>query len=242
MVTRKAILIELSGGCRNFEYINEPSINIGNYHVFLTSYAGGAWHEKEIIRLNNPTADDLFNAMALTDVDYLFVIVNGYGHVNSYDQEDYVSLKDKDVSIEELIGKSKRQTIILDIHRQIALTTKVAIETISFTNSEGKSTRRVFDNEVSNIPEGILLVFSASAGEQVYGNEKNGNCFSYSLLKSAKECWDSSDNQKNLRIDVALELSKTFMHTFWGIDQNPIMAGQVRRLTFPPFALSKNNK
>lgn len=240
MVTRRAILIGSSGGFRELDYLSGVYIDIENYSNFLKSKAGGQWKENEIIVLRNPTIGELKQTIGMSSPDYSFVVFTGHGLINSYDKEDKIYLMDGDLSIQELVTKSHKQVIIIDAARKIEnpIINGEPITLNSFASSDGIDTRNLFDESIAVMPNGILLIFSTQINSSS-GDDKNlGGYFSYSFIKSGFNWW-SNRNKGILRIDTAIIETEKIIKSFFLTDQKPVMAGQTRRLTFPPFAFGK---
>jgi hypothetical protein len=243
MVTRAAILIGNSGGYRNLEHLKSVELDLQNYVNFLLSKAGGEWNQNEITVLYDPSSNELKQVIRKSNSDYCFIVFSGHGYISSYSKEDTICLKDIDLSIEELVTNSHKQTIIIDSCREMEkesdkkLYAELQTETRMF--SEGINTRILFDNAIESMPNGILLVFATQANNTAGAFSNLGGYFSYSLIKSGKDWWNN--NYKGiLRIDKAVEEAEKIMKLKFITNQSPAMAGQVRRLTFPPFAIGKH--
>ncbi len=240
MVTREAILIGSSGGFRELDYLPGVSVDLENYSRFLKSKAGGQWKEEEIIVLKKPTIQELKQTIGKSSPDYSFVVFTGHGFISSYDKEDKIYLRDGDVSIQELVTKSHKQVIIIDTARKIEnpISMGESFGLNSVERNEGMDTRNIFDEAIAVMPNGILLLFSTQINSSS-GDDKNlGGYFSFSFIKSGINWWNNN-NKGILRINSAIvETEKIMKSTFLTV-QRPVMAGQTRRLTFPPFAFGK---
>jgi hypothetical protein len=153
VVKRKALLIE----CLDDNgYLKLPVIKseLANYVSFLSSGYGGSWRDDEIQVLRKADSREVITAISGEDVDYLFVIVSGYGQVLNYEEEDYVSFKDRDVSIEELIGNAQKQVVIIDIFKNPPPTSVYNEHPAISFDLKSLDTRKLFDEEISKMPEG----------------------------------------------------------------------------------------
>ncbi len=243
MIKRKAIIIGNSGGYRNLDFLSGVSVDLENYHNFLTSKAGGEWHPNEISILKDPTSSDVIKAIQESESDYTFIVFSGHGFISTYNVEDYVCLKDVDLSIGKLVSPSKKQTIVIDACREFhphkpdfLMEEKYS----NFSGDEERSTRALFDEAIIKTPEGIILVFSTQSNGTSGDNEFLGGVFSYSFIKAGERWWEDEKTKGVLTLNVAVEKSKLIIKETFITNQTPEMAGQIRRLTFPPFAISKH--
>jgi len=242
MINRKAVLIGNSGGYRSLKLLKGVKIDIENYQTFLKSSSGGQWYENEIITLNEPDSERLINTIANIKSDYCFVAFCGHGQINSFTKQDYICLKDQDVYINNLVSKSDRQTIVLDVCRNIETNLPEIDSTFLTENlpilNESNTTRNIYDNAIEKTPKGIILVYSTLPFESGSEDIKRGGHFTYSLIKAGYE-WGANKKNGILSLDLAIEMSELIMKNTFTSNQKPIMGGQVRRLTFPPFACSR---
>lgn len=241
MVTRKAILIGINGGYRGLSILKGVKIDLKNYRAFLRSKLGGQWMDSEIEILEDPDSKSLTEIISNLQSDYTFIVFIGHGSIKSYTSTDKVCLKDNDVEIGKLVSPSKKQTIIIDASfRTVELKSERISEHFSFESIDEnyyKDTREDFDNAIVDLPNGVLLVFSTLPDVERGDDISKGSCFSYSLLK-AGENWQCEGNGI-LTIDNAVAVAEKIMKKTFQTNQRPEMAGQTRRLTFPPFAISK---
>ena len=239
MTKRRAIIIGSQGGFRGLELLKGVSKDLSNYENHLLSDVGGNWDKDEIIKLLDPTANEVVYNIQNAIADYVFIVFSGHGFINTYSSSDYICLKDIDMSISKLVSNSKRQTIILDSCRQYF--TEIPLEEMKESKIFSKkhvinNARKIFDDAINKTPEGIILVFSAQPGQSSGDNDLLGGIFSYSLLKASK-VWSDNYTNKILTLNQAVDLSKNVMNDTFLTLQRPGMAGQIRRLTFPPFAI-----
>lgn len=240
MVTRTAILIGCSGGYRGLSFLPGVSIDLENYSNFLKSKAGGQWKEEEIIILRDPIVTELEQKIGKSNPDYSFVVYSGHGIINTYDSEDIICLKDSDASIQELVTKSHKQVIVIDAARrsESPVNLNKSVDLKITKQADGIDTRNIFDESIAGMPNGILLMFSAQVG-QLSGDDKNlGGYFSYSLIKSGFDWWNNN-NKGIMRINTAVDEASRIMKSVFSSVQKPEMAGQSRRITYPPFAIGK---
>jgi len=242
-MTRKAIIICSPGGKRGLEFFRGVSLNTDNYSHFLSSKAGGQWKDEEILLLRDPDSEIVINSLENCKADYCFISFSGCGVITSFAKSDYLCLKDIDFPIAGLKSKSEKQTIIVDVCSQTKKRlTSLNIETVSANACrliEGRQTRDIFDDAISKTPKGIIFIYSKGPTEIAGFDVNIGGHFTYSLLKAGLNWWENSGNEGILRLDSAVQKATSILNETFHTTQEPIMGGQIRRLTFPPFAVSK---
>lgn len=243
MVTKRAILIGCAGGYRGLAFLRGVALDLKNYEKFLKSPAGGEWRTDEIITLYEPNVFEIKKVISDLEEDYVFVVFCGHGSIKAYDKFDFICAKDENLSILELKSKSKKQTIILDANRSPVVRLHCnSIESLLVKSISGKqtSTRELFNQAIMEMPQGILLVFSAQAGQIAGDDEECGGHFTYALLRVGLEWRNDLENRGIMRIDTAIAKAEFILKEECNSAQQPLMAGQVRRLTFPPFAVANS--
>jgi hypothetical protein len=243
MVTRRALLIGNSGGYRNLHLLNGVKIDLDNYRNFLTSKAGGQWYNHEITTLVDPDENTVLKAVQQSNADYSFIAFSGHGFINSYTASDYVCLKDKDLSTGKLVSPSAKQTIVIDACREIITEVPEDLTKVFSLNEsrqfEGINTRELFDEAIQSMPSGVLVVYSTQPNESAGDDDYKGGHFTYSFIQAGRNWWNAPNNKGILRIDIAVTEAEKIMKSKFITTQSPAMGGQVRRLTFPPFAFGK---
>ena len=243
MVTRKAILIGNSGGYRNLDYLKGVNIDLANYRNFLTSKAGGQWLNHEITTLVDPDESTVLNEIQQSKADYSFITFSGHGFVNSYTNSDYICLKDKELSIGKLVTPSGKQTIVIDACREFFThIPEDLVKTFTLNESlqfEGINTRELFDEAILTMPLGVLVIYSTQPNEGAGDDDYKGGHFTYSFIQAGRNWWNTAGSKGILRINTAVVEGEKIMKSTFVTTQTPAMGGQVRRITFPPFAFGK---
>lgn len=235
-MTRKALIIY----CDNTESgkLPGPKPDNTNLRSHLTSPLGGDWYDSEILSLNNPTKNQVLNAIRNMGVsDYSFVVFSGHGYINTADNnKQYVELSDGDLSISSLVTSSNRQTIIIDACRgYYSPTTQLFSKGLSgtFENFSGRqSTRELFDHHLSQCEEGLSIMYAASENQSASDSDKGG-AYLFSVLKVC-ELWEGSntENQK-FSIKDAHTHGITYMNKNFETKQKPVMQAEKRMRYFP---------
>jgi hypothetical protein len=236
---RKALIIY----CDNTEsgFLNGPSVDNTNLRNYLMSHCGGDWYENEIRSLNNPTIQQVKNAVNLMiNSDYTFVVFSGHGWINvDEDFTQYLEVADGDISINELITDADRQTILIDSCRGfLSPITESFNKGLSGTiraYSSTISTRTLFDSLVLKAEEGISVMFSASENQSSVDSIKGG-AYIYSLLSVCRNWFVNNKTENYLSIKNAHNLAIPFMETKFVTKQKPVMNSE-KRLRYFPFAV-----
>lgn len=244
MINKKAFLIGCSGGYRDLKFLKGVSIDIDNYLIYLRSHAGGHWDENEIIILKDIDSKTLINIINKVKLDYSFIAFCGHGQINTFTEIDFVCLRDKNLSLKYLISKSDRQTIIIDVCRQIESNLPISDKNFFVQESslqiKDRVIQQVFNESISKTPKGIILVYSTEPFG-ISGEDHNlGGHFTYSLIKAGFNWWNGKNNQGILKLNSAVDDAGIILKSTFKTSQKPLMGGQIRRLTFPPFACSQN--
>ena len=244
MITRKAIIVGNAGGYRGLPHLKGVSSDISNYENFLKTKAGGQWSESEIIKLIDCTAETIITEVKNTIVDYAFITFCGHGLIRTYDKDDYVCVKDMNISVENLISPSRKQTIVIDANL-IAHTHLVAninsplITEADLTDDRSKDTRELFNLSIEDMPAGLLIVYSTHQNELAGSDETLGGHFTYCFIKAGIDWWRERSDGAVLRINGAFDTAQKNMQDIFNSNQHPALGGAARRITFPPFAFSK---
>lgn len=219
-------------------YLSGPSADNTNLRTYLTSYAGGNWFNEEIKSLNNPTSQEVSDAISSLGIaDYTFVVFSGHGWINTdEDNTQYLEVADDDIPINNLITASDRQTIIIDSCRGFisplnesfnkALTGSVR------TYSATASTRTLFNLLVLKAEEGISVMYAASENQSAVDSPKGG-AYINSLITVCRN-WVITDKISNgLTIKKAHDLAIPFMKKNFITNQKPVMEEEKRLRYFP---------
>ena len=245
MVTRKAILIGNSGGYRNLSLLKGVEKDLDNYYSFLLSKVGGEWLPEEIRILKDVNSIELIDVISHSVADYTFVVFCGHGTISTYTATDTISLVDIDLQIGKLVNPSKKQTIVIDACGRANIPNGIKTNVLNSIKLEQKekkeiSTRIAFDEAIIKNSKGLILLFSGFPNDVSGDGEVCGGYFSYSLIKAGLD-WGNKEKQGNiLTLDNAVDNAKIILNTSFTTKQRPEMSGQIRRLTFPPFAVGTN--
>lgn len=235
---RRALIIF----CNNTESGELPGPNVDNSNLrnFLTSQIGGEWQSNEVLSLSNPTIREVRNAVIkfLNIADYSFVVFSGHGWINTDENnKQYLEVSDGDISINDIISYSTRQTIIIDACRGFisplneSLSKGLGRAVISYS-STSISTRQLFDSVVMRAEEGLTVLFSASENQSSIDSAKGG-AYIYSLLAVSRN-WFRTDKINNIfTIKNAHQLGITFMNYNFITKQKPVMNSEKRMRYFP---------
>lgn len=238
-MNRKALIIY----CDNTEsgFLRGPSVDNTNLRNYLTSYCGGDWYDNEIRSLNNPTIQQVRNAINLmTNTDYSFVVFSGHGWINTdEDNTQYLEVADGDISINELITDADRQTILIDACRGFLSPLMESFEKglsgAVRTYSSATSTRTLFNSLVLKAEEGLSVMYSASENQSSVDSQKGG-AYIYSVIAVCRNWFANNKTSNYLTIKNAHDVAIPFMNSKFITKQKPVMATE-KRMRYFPFAV-----
>lgn len=180
-VTRKAILIGCPGSGNSYLHgVAEDLINMKN---FLQSDKGGRWYSDEIITLNNPSFERLFQVVHSTNTDYNFIYFSGHGFT-SQNWKRMLALRDNNIEDLFLINDSPRQLIVIDACRNYVAPGISGIPDLGeqWEHFDGPYEARImFDRYISNSPYGKTIVHATQTGHYSY-DSSTGGYFTKALL------------------------------------------------------------
>lgn len=233
---RKALIIY----CDNTESgeLKGPTADNENIREHLTSRLGGEWYSNEILSLNNPTKNQVKQAITrhLNGADYTFVVFSGHGYISTYDNKQYVELDDGDIRVRELFSDSRRQTLIVDACRgYYTPSPKLFSKGISgiYDSFKGEpSTRKLFSDHVINCEAGISVLYAASENESAVDSD-NGGAYLFSIFRVCK-LWEKNDNKSTkFTIREAHQYGTKYMLENFDTIQNPTTNQEKRQRYFP---------
>ncbi len=238
-MNRKALIIY----CDDTEsgFLNGPSIDNTNLRNYLTSYCGGNWYENEIKSLNNPTIQQVRNAINLMkNADYSFVVFSGHGWINTdEDNTQYLEVANGDIAINELITDAERQTILIDscrgFLRPLMESFEKGLSGAVRTYSSTTSTRTLFNTLVLKAEEGISVMYSASENQSSVDSPKGG-AYIYSVIAVCRNWFVNNKTSNYLTIKNAHDLAIPFMKSKFITKQKPVMSTD-KRMRYFPFAV-----
>lgn len=222
-----------------------PIFDNQNFRNFLTSKLGGQWYDHEILSLQNPTKQNVNNAInyELSNSDYTFIVFTGHGFMNLDDHnKQYIELLDANFSIFDLKTTAKRQTIIIDACRGLhsPLNEKRLKNFNEFINFSGQQsdTRLLFESAIMRADEGLTVLFAASENQTALDTIE-GAAYLLSLLRVA-EVWSNKNELNNiLSISDVHNKAIPYLAANFQTIQNPKINIEKRNIHFP-FAVKKS--
>jgi hypothetical protein len=160
-----------------------------NYESFFMSPIGGNWYNTEIIRMMNPSQQNLRNELKRLQslkLDYLIVMFSGHG---GQAREVVIEINEKEERIyeSELVNIAERQITILDccrvrIAESINLSDSVMMRKAATTEI---NTRQEYEKRIMQaIPQQVRL-FACKVGETAE-DTSDGGIYSLKLISAAK--------------------------------------------------------
>lgn len=196
---RQALIISNPGEAGAQNYCNGVAIDVENYKSFLTSPLGGGWYQNEIIHLNRPTTIEMKNSIStLSLIDYSLIIFCGHGYFSSAKDATILELKKgEEFNSNDFRQGSIKKTIILDCCRQVVsdiLTEKAMLTKFARadTNLNIAKSRVHYESEINACPKGIVFGYACSKNERAGDSHTRGGYYSYSLMKSAFNWYESN--------------------------------------------------
>jgi hypothetical protein len=242
-MVRRALLIACTGKKGTQGYIPGTLVDKNSYNNYLKSYTGGSWDNNEIIRLENPTKEDVeFAIYSMKIADFSFVVFSGHGGTYKTDNRVVIELGDEELNISGLRTSSDRQITILDTCRtyisepleKIAKSFTIAESQLEFINS-----RKIYEDAIMSCNRGNITLFSCGKNEGANDDGVLGGYFSYSLLQYCENWARLKESSSILNIHIAFEYAKKYLHSYLTTNQNPEISPSIRSNWFP-FAISKN--
>lgn len=239
--SRKALLIGAPGGSTT-QFLPGVERDPINMQDFLLSPRGGAWKEDEIIVLDDPDLDSVYEATELCEADYVIKYFSGHGF-ETPDKRRFLNLSDGN-SFEDMIllNDSPRQLIILDACRNIidlpifGRPPHLGEESTYGDPMDWVLARKAYDNWIRNSSTGKLILHSTSSGTSSFDTPVGG-VFTNALLSAGKKFEHAHPSAK---LDI-LSSAKIVIPKLRIFDQQQkptktYMEGNIRL----PFALSPN--
>jgi len=169
---------------------------------------------------------------------------SGHGEFEKDTRLQYLELFDDEVSINELISNSKRQTIIIDSCRGFFSMREKLLEKSKVFSMASEafyhevSTRELFEKKLVKTEEGITVLYAASENQTSLDTDL-GAAYISSLLSVAKKWEQSSNNTTELNLKDAHEKAIDYLHKNFVTNQIPTM-NREKRLRYYPFAVKYN--
>lgn len=208
-MNRRAILIDAGGTPGEKGYLPGPAADVRSLRLFLLSNPGGAWDDKEIVVLRNPSKVDVQRELVQArSSDYCFVSASGHGrHVQGrgIDETRFCCNQNEEIAAHQLNCGSQRSTVFLDCCRHVTRT-----EDISIFESRAKSIKKyaadrsaylyraTFDAALGAAETGCCYLYSCDL-HQAAQETQNGGYFTQACVDAAVE-WHENYQQGKPRI------------------------------------------
>ena len=246
-MTRKAIMIGSPGPKNTVNYLKGVDADLHHFVSFLKSPIGGSWEDNEIAGLFKCPSENLIELFQSTYTDFLLVYFSGHGHQDL--KETNIAINDSEsISISQLISliNVPKALIIIDTCRK-----SLDEEYSSFSGPEYLSFKSTLNQPnssekymqiISESTNGISIAYACSVGEISNDTELGGD-YTYSLLKTSLEWYESQNNESVLSINGANDLAHQYLNFKSNFNQNPQIVttnDKEENLNFP-FAIKLNS-
>ena len=229
-MTRKAIMIGSPGSKNSATYLKGVDNDLHHFVSFLKAPIGGSWEDEEIAGLYKCPSEDLIELFQSTNTDFLLVYFSGHGQQDL--KETNVAINDTEsISISQLISiiQSPKALIIIDSCRKFIdeeYSSFSGLEYLSFASLLYQpNTRDRYMEIISESATGIAIAYSCSVGENS-GDTELGGSYTYSLIKTSLQWYESQNNEGVLSISAANDLAHEHLKFKSHFEQNP----QIRTL------------
>lgn len=202
-VSRKAILIGCPGSGNS--YLHGVAEDLTNMKNFLQSDKGGRWYSNEIITLNNPSFERLFQVVHSTNTDYNFIYFSGHGFT-SQNRKRMLALRDNNIEDLFFINDSPRQLIVIDACRNYVAPGISGIPDLGeqWEHFDGVYQARImFDRYIANSPYGKTIIHATQTGHYSY-DSSTGGYFTKALLNLSTRV--KSDTYKPIFINNVIDV------------------------------------
>lgn len=242
-MTRKAILIGSPGQNNTENYLKGVEIDLLNLTHFLKSSIGGSWTDDEMVVLINEPSKKLIEFFQNTQEDFLLVYFSGHGNQNLH--ETQLAFNETEaIKISQILSliTSPKSLFIIDTCRKTLdehFKNMTGPEYTLFENSlHQPNTRELYIQKIAKCSDGIAIDYSCSVGETSYEAECGG-LFTYSLLKTSLNWYESKNNTGVLEIGTATHVAQRLVKRNSYNEQTPqliAVRNKQQSLNFP-FAL-----
>jgi hypothetical protein len=225
MMTRKAIMIGSPGPKNSELFLKGVDTDLHHFVSFLKSPIGGSWEDNEIAGLYKCPSENLIELFQSIYTDFLLVYFSGHGHQGL--KETNIEINDSEsISISQLISiiQSPKALIIIDSCRKV-LAEEYSIfsgpEYLSFnlTLNHPNSSEK-YKEIISRSTDGIAIAYACSVGE-ISNDTELGGSYTYSLLKTSLQWYESPNNESVLFINGANDLAHQYLKFTSHFQQNP---------------------
>jgi len=181
---RKTIIIQ--GYAQDLSEYNTDAGYTHYYKTYLTSNAGGAWEESEMLILVEPSLEQLQELIDSIQADYILVIFIGHG-ANQNDKQLFQINETTIIKAGQFILNTPKQLIILESCR--THTTDIYVVDLTDKPPQFKyggyirtpisreESKRLFWQQLNLCGEGIVICFACAENEEAFNYY-----FSLSLL------------------------------------------------------------
>jgi len=229
------------------QYLKGVDTDLHHFVSFLKSPIGGSWEDNEIAGLFKCPSENLIELFQSTYTDFLLVYFSGHGHQDL--KETNIAINDSEsLSVSQLISiiKAPKALIIIDTCRK-----SLVEEYSSFSGPEYLSFKSTLNQPnssekymqiISESTDGISIAFACSVGE-ISNDTEIGGDYTYSLLKTSLEWYESQNNESVLFFNNANDLAHQHLKFTSHIEQNPqiiTLNNREENMNFP-FALKINS-
>lgn len=240
---RKAFLIE-SSRLQSHPDLPGARVDVLNWKNFLLSDEGGAWEEKEIVTLSNPTRIMLQGLLALeASTDYVFITFSGHGfHIKGKDlDESMICLNTtENVAVSAVNPGNPRCMLIIDACRQL-VQEDVLIEMsaanlilLSAASPNRVAYRNIFDIAVTQAERGVIRLFSCDIDEAANESPHSGGFYTNALVECCRYWHDNIAANKKLYYPAWDAHQSAAIHTtLRNAQQHPQYSGGRRNKYFP---------
>jgi hypothetical protein len=246
-MTRKAILIGSPGPKNSATYLKGVDADLHHFVSFLKAPIGGSWEDEEIAALYKCSLENFIELFQSTNTDFLLVYFSGHGQQDL--KETNIAINDTEsISISQLISiiQSPKVLIIIDSCSKF-----IDEDYPSFSGPEYLSFKLLLDQPntrdrymeiISESATGIAIAYSCSVGENS-GDTELGGSYTYSLLKTSLQWYESQNNEGVLSISEANDLADQHLKFKSHFEQNPqirTLSTQTEKLNLP-FAIKTDS-
>ena len=246
-MTRKAIMIGSPGPKNTVNYLKGVDADLHHFVSFLKSPIGGSWEDNEIAGLFKCPSENLIELFQSTYTDFLHVYFSGHGHQDL--KETNIAINDSEsISISQLISliNVPKALIIIDTCRKSLVEEYSSLsgpEYLSFKSTLNQpNSSEKYMQIISESTNGISIAYACSVGEISNDTELGGD-YTYSLLKTSLEWYESQNNESVLSINDANDLAHQYLKFKSNFDQNPqiVMTNDKEENLNFPFAIKLNS-
>lgn len=202
-MNRRLVMIISDGGGE--DALKGVHIDKENYLRFFKSPEGGAWEENEILVYDRNNFDvgllkiAKMNAnLERNPIEYFLIVYCGHGFTEAKTKDVYLQVRiNYNLRIEDLLAAvgNTRCLLIVDSCRAICglreggriLDRRIFCSTEAQNTLYGQQCRAYYNQKIlATCSTMQVVMFSNSFGETAEENSRNGGCYSYALLETAK--------------------------------------------------------